>query len=58
MEKFCRLGLSHNCFSYTVMICTLGSLLSIVMFELFIELPLSPLIEARVQVQNYNRGLR
>ena len=57
MEKFCRLGLGHNCFSYTVTICILGSLFSIVMFELFIDLPLTPLIEAGVHVQNYNRGL-
>ena len=55
VEKFWRLG--HKCFSYTVTICMLGSMLSIAMFELFIELILSPLIEARVHVQNYNRGL-
>ena len=55
VEKFWRLG--HNCFSYTVTICILGSMLSIAMLELFIELPLSSLIEARVHVQIYNRGL-
>ena len=57
MEKFCRLGLDHNCFSYMMTLCISGSLPSIAMFELFIKLPLSPLIEARVHVQNYNRGL-